>query len=242
MTTTHLYIIRHGEALSAAQGTMGNTRLSPLGVKQAERLRDRLAATKEIRADVVISSTMLRARHTAEIVAPALELPILFDEEIEEHRDGEGEKLSTEEFQTLFNAVSFEDMPFTHVAPGGESRVEFTARASHALYRITHEYEGKTIVLICHGGIVDVSFQLFIGINTFHFPNALFNTHNTSITHWHKATLDWLPPPPRWVLERYNDVMHLRDLNTRGRIPWHELAEQPVIGRDESRGPEEIRE
>ena len=45
--TTHVYIIRHGEALSAAQRTMGNTRLSPLGVKQAERLRDRLAATKE---------------------------------------------------------------------------------------------------------------------------------------------------------------------------------------------------
>lgn len=239
MTTTHLYIIRHGEALSAAQRMMGNTRLSPLGVKQAERLRNRLAGTKEIKADVLISSTMLRARHTAEIVAPALGLPIQFDEEIEEHRDGEGEKLSTKEFQKLFNAVSFEDMPFTQVTAGGESRLEFIVRASHALHRITHEYEGKTIVLVCHGGIVDVSFLLFIGIDTFHFPNALFNTHNTSITHWYKATLDWLPPPPRWVLERYNDVMHLRDLNTEGRIPWHELAEQPVTGRDASRGPEE---
>ena len=237
--TTHLYIIRHGEALSAAQRTIGNTRLSPLGVKQAERLRDRLAATKEIKADVVISSTMLRARHTAEIVAPALGLPIIFDEEIEEHRDGDGEKLSSKEFQALFNAVSFEEMPFSRIANGGESRVEFTSRVSHALHRITHEHEGKTIVLICHGGIVDVSFQLFIGINAFHFPNALYNTHNTSITHWHKATLAWLPPPPRWVLERYNDVMHLRDLNTSGRIPWHELAEQPVTGQDASRGPDE---
>lgn len=237
--TTHLYIIRHGEALSAAQKMMGNTRLSPLGVKQAERLRDRLAATKEIKADVLISSTMLRARHTAEIVAPALGLPIIFDEEIEEHRDGDGEKLSSKEFQALFNAVSFEDMPFSRIANGGESRIEFTSRVSHALHRITHDYEGKTIVLICHGGIVDVSFQLFIGINAFHFPNALYNTHNTSITHWHKATLEWLPPPPRWVLERYNDVMHLRDLNTSGRIPWHELAAQPETGRDDSRGPDE---
>ena len=62
---TQLYLIRH-----ASGG-----RLSELGVRQAERLRDRLAATGEIRADVLISSTLLRASQTAELVAPALGLP-----------------------------------------------------------------------------------------------------------------------------------------------------------------------
>ena len=42
---THLYIIRHGQAISVVQKTTGDPGLSPLGVKQAERLRDRLAAS-----------------------------------------------------------------------------------------------------------------------------------------------------------------------------------------------------
>jgi broad specificity phosphatase PhoE len=45
---TNLYLIRHGEAISATQNFIGDKGLSPLGVKQAERLRDRLLATKEI--------------------------------------------------------------------------------------------------------------------------------------------------------------------------------------------------
>ncbi|HEV2659387.1 MAG TPA: histidine phosphatase family protein, partial [Ktedonobacteraceae bacterium] len=48
---TQLYLIRHGEALSAIKGFVGDGGLSPLGVQQAEQLRDRLLATKEIAAD-----------------------------------------------------------------------------------------------------------------------------------------------------------------------------------------------
>ena len=59
---THLYLIRHGEALGAVKRIIGNTPLSPFGITQAERLRDRLAATGEIAADVLISSTLVRAR------------------------------------------------------------------------------------------------------------------------------------------------------------------------------------
>ena len=57
---THLYLIRHGEALGAVKRIIGNTPLSPFGITQAERLRDRLAATGEIAADVLISSTLVR--------------------------------------------------------------------------------------------------------------------------------------------------------------------------------------
>ncbi len=114
---THLYLIRHGQALSAVQKTIGNTELSPLGIKQAERLRDRLAATGEIAADVLIASTMLRAKQTAEIIAPAFGLPILFDSEVEEWRDGTTEERKVEEYRAKFDAASFDQKPFMHVEP-----------------------------------------------------------------------------------------------------------------------------
>ncbi|MEO8971051.1 MAG: histidine phosphatase family protein [Ktedonobacteraceae bacterium] len=237
---THLYIIRHGQAISAAQRTVGNTRLSPLGILQAERLRDRLAATSEIAADVLIASTLLRARHTAEIVAPALGLPIIFDDEIQEWRDPEeAEGQSEKKYGAEFRDAPFDQKPFFKFTPNTESWSQFMLRACTALNRITQEHEGKTIVLICHGGIVDASFLFFFGLSTLQFPQAFFNTRNTSITHWRNTSyVDVFPPT--WVLQKYNDAMHLRDIDTPARIPWEGLNAQSATGTYKPQTPIEV--
>jgi probable phosphoglycerate mutase len=234
---THLYLIRHGQAISAARNTLGNTGLSPLGITQAERLRDRLAATGEIAADVLISSTMQRAKETAEIIAPALGLPLLFDSEVEEWRDGEAGNWTTEEFKARFNSIEADQKPYIQIAPGAESWAQFMLRASTALNRITTEYQGKTIVIACHGGIVDCSFVTFLGLSILHLPRAFFNTHNTSITHWYRGSFEDLPTS--WILECYNDVLHLRDIGAPVSIPWRDLAVKPVIDKDQTHVPTE---
>lgn len=220
---THLYLIRHGQAISATQNVVGNTRLSPLGITQAERLRDRLAATHEIQADVLISSTMLRARHTAEIVAPALHLPIIFDEELEEWRDGDAEGMSEEEYITLFRSIPFEQRALRRVIPTSESWAEFHLRIASAIHHVLSEYENKSIVIICHGGVIESTFLMFFGINTLSFSRSFFgHTRNTSITHWRKMHMEGFPP--MWSLDYYNDFTHIRDIDTQGRILWHNLA------------------
>ena len=234
---THLYIIRHGQAISAVENTVGDTGLSPLGVKQAERLRDRLAATGEIKADVLIASTLLRAKETAEIIAPALDLPIIFDREVEEWREGEAEHYTAAEYEKMFMAVDIGQRPFVHLIPTAESWSQFILRAATALNRITREHAGKTIVIVAHGGIVDASFILFFGLSGLRFTPAFFDTHNTSITHWIHATLADFPP--NWILERYNDIMHLRDIDSSTRIPWKELISLPHGRTDESVVPTE---
>ena len=239
---THLYLIRHGQAINVVQKTSGDPGLSPLGVKQAERLRDRLAASGEIAADIVISSTMLRAKQTAEIIAPALGLPIIFDDEVQEQRPGEALNMSEEEFREKFGPVEFEQKPYFRLAPGAESWVEFSLRASTALQRITREHDGKTIVIICHGGIIDASFLFFLGLSSLQFPQVLFDTHNTSITHWYKEANDWVEQlnlPVSWILDYYNDTMHLRDLDSPVRIPWKQIAAKPVTGIETSMAPSE---
>jgi probable phosphoglycerate mutase len=237
---THLYLIRHGQALSAAQKMLGNTELSPLGVSQAERLRDRLAATGEIAADVLIASTLLRARQTAEIIAPALGLPLLLDDQVEEWREGEAKHWSEEEFKARFNPIDHAQKPFVRIAAGAESWAEFMFRASSALNRITSEYAGRTIVIVCHGGIVDCSFVSFFGLSSLHLPRAFFNTHNTSITHWYKGSFEDLPAS--WILEGYNDVMHLRDLEVDVRIPWRAITPGPMVGAERAQVPTETGE
>lgn len=228
---TNLYLIRHGESISAVKHIIGNLGLTELGVTQAEHLRDRLAGTGEIAADVLISSTLLRARQTAEIIAPALRLPILFDEEVEEMRVGEAEGMTDAQMRQTFGIVNAEEDPFKPIAPGGESWVQFMQRMGRALYRISHQYEGKTIVVVCHGGIIEGSFYYFFGLSTLQGPQAHFSTRNTSITHWQQTAPK--DRPARWHLKKYDDDVHLRDIDTPVRIPWQELRPHPVTGSDQ---------
>lgn len=221
---THLYLIRHGDATATSTNPLEDPRLTTLGVAQAERLRDRLAASGEIKADVLIASTMLRARQTAEIIAPALGLPILYDDEVQEWRFPEDETLNVDEYIEHFKNVPHDQKPFFQIMPGAESWVQFMLRASTALNRITRQYEGKTIVVVCHGGVIDASFHFFMHLSTLYIPSSYFDTYNTSITHWYRTMQNPEGYPPGWTLERYNDIMHLRDLNSSTRIPWREIA------------------
>src|SRR5215469_7125335 len=228
---TDLYLIRHAEALGAVHHIIGDTDLSPLGILQAERLRDRLAATGEIAADVLISSTFKRARQTAEILAPALELPIVFDEEVQELRDGVSEGMYVEEYRAKYGEVNFRETPFRQVAPAGENWGQFVLRVSTALDRIVREHEGKTTVVVCHGGVVGVSFIYFMGISSIQYPLAGVDTDNTSITHWAKRSVSGRPA--RWRLKCYNDDMHLRDIRSKTRIPWKAISAMPAEGAEQ---------
>ena len=232
---TDLYLIRHGEALGAVHDIIGNTDLSPLGILQAERLRDRLAATGEIDADVLISSTFKRARQTAEIIAPALGLPILLDDEVQELRDGVGGGIHVDEYRAKFGEVNFRETPFRQVAPDGENWGQFVLRVATALDRIIHEYDGKTIVIVCHGGVIGVSFLYFIGAGSLQYPQAGFDTDNTSITHWARRSASGRPA--RWRLKCYNDDMHLRDIRSTMRIPWKALVATPAEGMEQPAMP-----
>ena len=117
---THLYLIRHGQAYSnidptgtPVAGVNGDLGLTAHGRLQAERLRDRLLATGEIQPDVLLASTMPRARQTAEIVAPAFDLPLLFDEELHERRPGEADGMSYAEAMARYVDSDLREEPFT---------------------------------------------------------------------------------------------------------------------------------
>jgi len=241
---TQLFLIRHGEAVSNVQpivgGMRGDTGLTPRGVAQAERLRDRLASTGEVAADVLISSTLPRARETAEIIAPALGLPIIWDDEVQEMRPGVADGMSLDDFREKFGIPSTEREPFRPLAPGGENWGQFMLRVGTTLERITREYEGKTIVLVCHGGIIDGSLLYFFRMSALTVPPVQMYTRNTSITHWQKVRIEG--KAARWRLMKYNDVFHLYDIGTSKQIPWADLLARPASDGDRPVEPLEAEE
>ena len=103
-------------------------------------------------------------------------------------------------------------------------------RAGTALDRILREYDGKTIVLVCHGGIIDGSFLYFFKMSTLTPPAAGFYTRNTSITHWRQVISQ--KNTRQWRLIKYNDAFHLHDIGTAAAIPWGQLRARPASDGD----------
>lgn len=234
---TTIYLIRHGEAHcnvnpgGPTAGIMGDLGLTELGRRQAERLRDRLASG-EIAADVLIASTLPRARQTAEILAPALDLPITFDDEVQEMRVGEADGMLWTEMQARYGVPNYRKDPYRPLAPGGENWGQFVLRVGTALDRIAREHEGKTVVVVTHGGFIDASFLVHFGIGTLVQPPFELYTYNTAITQWerHAHDDDGTNGLARWRLVRYNDDMHVRDIVVDERHRWRQLFREGRTG------------
>jgi probable phosphoglycerate mutase len=221
---TNLYIIRHGEAICNVQPIIGGMKadagLTERGIAQAQSLHNRLAATGEIAADVLIGSTLPRARQTTEIIAPALGIPITWDDDVREISVGEADGLTIQEAAESFG-LDFDNDPYKPIAKGGESWGQFVLRVSSALHRITHTYADKTIVIVAHGGVIDCSFAYFLHMHT-RVPTRLeFYPHNTSITHWQAYTHR---DKAYWRLVTYNDIAHLHTIGANESPSWAELS------------------
>lgn len=208
---TRLVLIRHGESNVTVRRVIGGFRtcdgLSPLGAEQALRLAGRLVETSEIVADVVIASNFARAQQTAETLLPALGLSsIEVDAAFGEHDPGPDlDGMRFVDYVERFGTPDWSGDPHTVVFPGGETTAEFHLRVGAALSRITTERAGRTIVIVCHGGVIDAIFRQLLRLPV--TGGFELQTVNTSITEF-VAT----DAPGMWRLVRYNDAAHLAGL------------------------------
>lgn len=208
-TITRLILVRHGESRSNAEGWIsGNDTCGGLtdnGRVQAARLRDRLAASGELRPDVVLSSTMTRAIETAEILEPALGGGGTRQvHEFSERFPGECEGMTQDEYRAKYDRHPYAD-PIPAMSPGGEDADEFLRRVRGAIGAVVEEHAGRTIVVVCHGGVIVGAASLlteggFTGVLRWAPPQ------HTSISQWVHG---WGPGDDPWLLERYNDHSHV---------------------------------
>lgn len=210
---TRLVLVRHGESNVTVDRIIGGPRtcngLSELGRRQAERLRDRWAAHAEFEPDVLLASQYPRALETMEIVAPALgDLPIGRDDGFGEHDPGpDCDGLSYSAFVDTYPDLRerWDDHdPFATTFPGGETVAAFQFRVGTAVRRVIEQHEGKTVVVGCHGGVVDAVLRLALKAPAM----GAFEIHtvNTSITEIELVRRN------TWKLVRYNDSAHLAGL------------------------------
>ena len=182
------------------------TGLSALGHRQAAALRDRWLVAPDIVPDRIISSHFSRARETAAYISAAFgDMPVTVDDGFGEHDPGEDcDGMAMEEFIERFGTTAWSEDPFGVTFPGGETLAEFHFRIGRAVRRLVDQHPDETIVVACHGGVVDTVMRH--ALKTPMTGGFQINTQNTSITELELAR------PNHWVLHRYGDAAHLAGL------------------------------
>jgi broad specificity phosphatase PhoE len=193
-----LLLARHGQ--SAWQVTRAGDGYDPplteLGEQQAHLLGAYLAHTHQIGA--IHASDLQRARHTAEIVASYLDLPVSLDPDLREYDDWEAGWAPNVTSQ--WDARPSE----ADLAP---AYARFCARVEQALRRIADSNgNGETTLIVAHGGTIGTVWRMLLGSHT---PRlATWNTalhrvewqHSEWGTHWvfhYSNVMEHLPPDMR---------------------------------------------
>lgn len=150
---TRLIIVRHAEAEGNYKRLFhgwSDGELTEKGHIQAARAAERL---KNVRIDVLYSSSLKRTLQTAGYIADAKNLPILRTDQLKEINGGdwEGEPWETlpEKWPEAYH--TWENTPHLHSMPNGETMEEFQERLVEEVKHIIGMNKGKHIGIVTHG-------------------------------------------------------------------------------------------
>ena len=156
-----LLIIRHGQTGGNVKGLVQGAGLD-LPLNETGRAQAAAAAEKllSLHLPVIYSSTMLRARQTAEIIAAGVGCPTVAVEGLEEVHFGEAEGVLSEDahriYGDVFEVINNEGHPrrFDVCLPGGESIRQSTERGRKALREIAARADVPVVGVVTHGALM----------------------------------------------------------------------------------------
>lgn len=201
-TATRLCLVRHGETeWNAARRIQGqiDIGLNEVGCQQA---RAAGAWLKGAGIVALYSSDLKRAWHTAEAIGEALGLLPVAVPAMRERRYGVFEGLTYDEARARYpdGYAAFEGRNAEYAFETGESLAEMFDRVTTALKAIAAAHPGGDVVVVLHGGVLDVINRFVRGSSLeaprdFLIPNAGMN--------W-ISTVDGV-----WQLESWAQTDHL---------------------------------
>ena len=186
MSDRRLYLIRHArpdyastDHVETPLGRQYDPPLGDVGLEQAERLADRLALLP--RPAAIYSSTLTRARQTAQVFAGRIGMQVLERAELCEWFGGEWE---AKDFEQIFaehpDAIDLfrNQNSAWHLAPGSERADDFQRRCVSAVETIIAAHPEGDVVAVAHGGVINAYFSDILGIRG---QDMFFLPENTSL-------------------------------------------------------------
>jgi broad specificity phosphatase PhoE len=214
----HLFIIRHGECLGQIDPQAfadKDSALSPLGERQARLTGQRL---KMIGLTHIVSSPLIRALHTASLIAEVVEnCPVEVWPELREVNMSVYNGLDALELGKRFPKATLLTGLTADYTYGGDTYAGLFVRAEQILQRLRQQFKhDDQVALITHGGFANYLLHAILNIQ----PDTpqWFELANCSI-----SLVRFVPNPeerPNWPLFppvqaeilSINDIAHLASL------------------------------
>jgi probable phosphoglycerate mutase len=205
-TTTHL--ARHGATQYSLErrfsgGDGADPPLAPLGIAQAEAL-----AAEVVRrgtAQRIISSPLLRAQQTAQIVSEATGLHVETVEGLRECDFGEWDGLTLSEVRARWPERLAEWLASMSVAPpGGESFEHLRARVLLARQEVVARFPGEDVLIVAHVSPIKVLVALAIDA-------PLNSMYRMEMPPCSLTTLAWFPDGNSSMFS-FAEAGHLREV------------------------------
>jgi len=202
-----LYLIRHGESEGNVRDDLWewtDCSLTARGRAQMERLADRLRTEP---LDVIYSSTMRRARESAEILAASTRAPIIYVDWLREMNFGDLDLMTMDEVNRIYPGLW--ERPLTSWEdgyPNGETVRTFYDRVTTGVKSLLADPHGPAhMALLGHGGSLEMVLMFLLDMTV--FPLWRFDIGNGSLSIIHiKQVIQDVHP----VLALLNDTSHWR--------------------------------
>jgi len=152
--------------------------------------------------DVLYTSDLQRAADTANAIVECFNLPAIANGELRERHLGTLQGLTIDEAPLaepeLWRAHIARELD--HEMSGGESIHQFSRRIRNALEALRQKHLGKTILLVSHGGALDMMYRIAT-------DQALDAERIAAVPN---ASLNWISHDGQsWKLDRWADTSHL---------------------------------
>lgn len=200
---TKAIVIRHGETewnlLKRWQGQQ-NSNLTTTGKQQAEAVAQ---AIQSFPVDYLYCSDLGRTRETAAPITEKTGKTAIPEPRLRERKFGIFEALTKPEMElkdpeSYRRYIERNDELFR--IPGGEHLREYADRVTEFMMEIVDKHKGKTVVIVTHGGVLDIIYRLSTGMKL--TDERCFKLYNASINHF-------IHEDGKWSIEQWGDISHL---------------------------------
>jgi probable phosphoglycerate mutase len=172
-----LLLIRHAlpVRIEGEEGTAADPGLDDVGHEQAKALAEYLSGE---RVDALYVSPMRRAVETATPVAARLGIEPIYDDELAEFDRQSHFYIPIEELKEEKDERWDDLVQGRWGADGEVDPATFKAVVVEAIERVIEANRGKTVAVVCHGGVINAYFAHMLGLD---FP-MFFEPAYTSIS------------------------------------------------------------
>lgn len=204
----NIFIVTHPEASHHTDGLVGgwyDSDLTDRGAQQADSIAKALAARLGGKTAEIFSSDLLRARHTAEIIAKCFDAGVTTDPDLREKSFGEaeGKPRAWQRERSIPLPDQGERLRHDEGIPGAETRMDLAERSYRAMARILESPETNQIV-VTHGGPATLLIAAWIEMPLEAAGRVQFPVSSGSITLLRKDPRNF-----SHQLVELNDVSHL---------------------------------